>query len=221
MLHQSSAQRLISAFILSRIDCCNAVFAGLLATTLVPLMHVLDAAARFVNSTNEIPTSEMMRSLHWLLIAYRIWFTLCVLMHGIVNGRSPAYLSDSTTRTSSLPGRSRLRSAGTNQVDVPRTRTKFGERAFVVAGPREWTLFPTTFETSVNFQHLNVPLRPITLKWHMVTKCVVDSYIVRRLWTNVEGYKRRHLNRWTILYIAYTDFTCTIHLWLHFNALYK
>ena len=106
----------------------------------------------------------------WWLGSLR--FKLCVLMHGIVNGRSPVYLSDTTMRTSSLPGGSRLRSAETNQFDIPRTRTKFGERAFAVAGPG--TIFQTTCETSVNFQHLNVPLRPITLKWHMVTNFVVD-----------------------------------------------
>ena len=36
MLDQSSAQRLVSAFILSRIDYCNAVLAGLPPTTLCP-----------------------------------------------------------------------------------------------------------------------------------------------------------------------------------------
>ena len=118
MLDQSSTQRLVSAFILSRIDYCNAARAGLPATTLAPLVRVLNAAARLVTGTNEVHTTEMMRSLHWLQIAYRIRFKLCVLVHDIVNGRSPAYLSDTTTRTSSLPGRSRLRSAGTNQFDV-------------------------------------------------------------------------------------------------------
>ena len=95
-----------------------------------------------VTGTNEVHTSEMMRSLHWLPIAFRIRFKLCVLMHGVVNGRSPAYLSDTITRTSSLSKRSRLRSAGTNQFGVPRTRTKVGERAFAVAGPREWNALP-------------------------------------------------------------------------------
>ena len=36
------------------------------------------------------------------------------------------------------------------------------------------TLFLTTFKTSLNFQHLNMPLGPITLKWHTVIKFVVN-----------------------------------------------
>ena len=94
MLDQSSAQRLVSAFILSRIDYCNAVLAGLLATTLAPLVRVLNAAARLVTDTNEVHTSEMMRSLHWLPILHTEFVPNCVLMHGIVNGKSPAYLSE-------------------------------------------------------------------------------------------------------------------------------
>ena len=102
MLDKSSAQRLVSVFILSRIYYCNAVRAGLPATTLEPLVRVLNAAARLATGSNEVHTSEMVWSLHWLSIAYRIRFKLCILMHGIVSSRSPAYLSDTTTRTYSL-----------------------------------------------------------------------------------------------------------------------
>ena len=132
----------MSAFILSRVDYCNAVLAGLPATTLAPLQRVLNAAARLVAGTNVVHVSGIMRSLHWLPIAYRIRFKLCVLVHGIVNGRSPSYLEDSMTLTSSLPGRGRLRPATTHEFDIPRTRTKFGDRAFSVAGPREWNSLP-------------------------------------------------------------------------------
>ena len=72
MLDQSSAQRLVSAFILSPIDYCNAVLAGLPATTLAPLVRVLNATSRLVSGINKVHTSVMMRSLHWLPIVYRI-----------------------------------------------------------------------------------------------------------------------------------------------------
>ena len=53
------------------------MFAGLPATTLDPLVRVLNVAATLVTITDEVHTSEMMRSLHWLPIAYRIRFKLC------------------------------------------------------------------------------------------------------------------------------------------------
>ena len=165
MLDQLSAQRLVSAFILSHIDYCNAVLTCLPATTLAPPVRVLNAAVRIVTGTNEVHTSEMMRLFHWLPIMYWILFKRCVLMHGIVNGRSPAYLSDTTAKTSSLSGRSRLRSAETNQFDVRRIRTMFEERVFSVAGPPEWNALPdnirsitelSTFKSVVKTQNFKM-----------------------------------------------------------------
>ena len=46
-------------------------------------------------------------------------------------------LTDTTTLISSLSGHQQRRSAMTTEYDIPRTRTKFGDEAFSVAGPRE------------------------------------------------------------------------------------
>ena len=46
-----------------------------------------------------------------------------------------AKLSESVQPARSNPGRQRLRSASSLDVIVPRTRTKFEQRAFTVAGP--------------------------------------------------------------------------------------
>ena len=41
------------------------------------------------------------------------------------------------------PGRVSLRSASRRDLDVPRTRLKFGERAFSVAAPLVWNRLPS------------------------------------------------------------------------------
>ena len=142
-LNVANTQRLVSAFILSRIDYCNAVLAGLPASTVAPLQRVMNAAARVVAGPGA-PThvSGILRELHWLPVTYRIRYKLCVLMFRVNEGTAPSYIADTTTPISMLPGHRRLRSAQTNEFDVPRTRTKFGDRAFSVAGPREWNSLP-------------------------------------------------------------------------------
>ena len=65
-------------------------------------------------------------------------FKLCVLMHNVSNRTSPSYLLDTTTLISSIPGHHRLHSARPNEFNVSRTRSKFGNRAFFVAGSRGW-----------------------------------------------------------------------------------
>ena len=68
----------MSAFILSPIDYCNAVLAGLPASTRALLQRGLNAAARVVAGTAaRANVICIMKSLHWLRIAYRIRFKLC------------------------------------------------------------------------------------------------------------------------------------------------
>ena len=124
---------------MSHIDYCNSVLAGLPASTLASLQRALNAVARLmVDTVAGDRVGDVMRSLHWLPIVYCIRFKLCLLMHAVNNVTGPAYIADITTPISPLHGHRRLRSAATNQYEIPRTRSKFGDRAFSVAAPREW-----------------------------------------------------------------------------------
>ena len=68
-------------------------------------------------------------------------------MHAVLNGTSLAYIVDITTPISSLHGHRMLRFAATNQYEIPRTLTKFGDRAFSIAWPREWNNLPTSIRS--------------------------------------------------------------------------
>ena len=109
---QEATTRLVSAFILSRLDYCNAVLAGLPTSTLAPLQRVMNAAARII--LNLKPTDHVtsaLRSLHWLPIKQRIEFKLCLLVHLALNGRAPRYIVELLPLTATVPGRASLRSA--------------------------------------------------------------------------------------------------------------
>ena len=88
VLDRDSQNRLVCAFILTRIDYCNAVFAGLPDSTLAPLQRVFHAAARFVDDLRPRDhVTESLMSLHWLPVRERITHKLCNLMHGDLTGR--------------------------------------------------------------------------------------------------------------------------------------
>ena len=73
VLYPSSRQRFVSAFILSRIDFCNAVLAGRPPCMLAPRQLALNAAALIVAGLPErTHITDTLRSLHWLPVAYRI-----------------------------------------------------------------------------------------------------------------------------------------------------
>ena len=79
-----------------------------------------------------------LKQLHWLLVEQRITYKLCLFMHYIHIGLAPKYLSDCVSTVSAASGRYRLRSTGSGDYVLPRTRTKFGESGFFYSGPATW-----------------------------------------------------------------------------------
>ena len=66
---------IISAFVLSRLDYCNAVLAGLPKVTIAPLQRAQNAAARLILGSHDHVTTAL-RNLHWLPVQYRITYKL-------------------------------------------------------------------------------------------------------------------------------------------------
>jgi len=68
---------------------------------------------------------------------------MAVLVYKCLNGRAPAYLADDCRlirhRRASLRSSSDL-----TKLDVPPTRTTFGDRSFAVNGPRVWNSLPAS-----------------------------------------------------------------------------
>ena len=143
LLGRGVTQRLVAAFVLSRLDYCNALLAELPAATLAPLQRVQNAAARLVLDLRRTDhVTPALIELHWLPIEQRIVFKLCLLVHKSLNGQAPAYLSELLHPVSGFPARAALRAAATKTLDVPATRLCLGDRAFAVAGARHWNLLP-------------------------------------------------------------------------------
>lgn len=141
--------RLVSALIISRLDYCNAILANLPASTLAPLQRVLNAAARLVmNLGPRDHVTPALYELHWLPIQSRIQFKLCLLVHHVIGGRSPPYISELVTPVAAIPGRASLRSVGRQELDVPRTRLVSSERAFEVAAPKAWNKLPVDIKST-------------------------------------------------------------------------
>jgi hypothetical protein len=103
---------LICSFVLSKLDYCNALLAGLPTASLRPLQRVQNAAARLVLGVKwSDHITPALKELHWLPIKQRICYKLCIIVHKCINNQSPDYLSELFTQISDIPSRSTLRSA--------------------------------------------------------------------------------------------------------------
>jgi len=84
---------------------------------------------------------------------------LCLLAYKAVHGLAPHYLADMCRPVSSVDARRRLRSAAREDLDIPRTATKFGARSFAVAAPSEWNRLPLHIRSKPSVNCFKVALK--------------------------------------------------------------
>jgi len=143
---------LVCSFILSRLDYCNSLLASLPASSLAPLQRVQNAAARLVLDLK--PSDHItaaLRELHWLPVKQRIAYKLSILVYKSLHHQAPNYLTELFTGIVDIPALSTLRSATDGKLSVPRTKLQFGERAFAVAGARQWNSLPAKLRSVDDF----------------------------------------------------------------------
>ncbi len=141
-LTEHAAQLLVQALVISRLDYCNALLAGLPSNTIKPLQMIQNAAARLVfNEPKRAHVTPLFISLHWLPVAARIQFKTLMLAYRTTTGSAPTYFH-SLLRTY-IPSRS-LRSASERRLVVPSQRgSKSLSRTFSFTVPGRWNDLPT------------------------------------------------------------------------------
>ncbi len=91
-LTEHAAQLLVQALVISRLDYCNALLAGLPSNTIKLLQMIQNAAARLVfNEPKRAHVTPLFVSLHWLPVAARIQFKTLMLAYRTTSGSAPAY----------------------------------------------------------------------------------------------------------------------------------
>lgn len=141
-LSQLDAEKLIHAFISSRLDYCNALLVGIPGRRLQKLQHIQNCAARVLMRRRKYDhITPVLKSLHWLPIQYRIQYKICLLTHQCIHGTAPAYLSELLTPLTTL--RNLRSSTSTHCLHQPRTKlSTMGDRAFQAVAPRLWNALP-------------------------------------------------------------------------------
>ncbi len=99
MLSVSDAEKLVHAFMTSRLDYCNALLGGCPASSINKLQIVQNAAARVLTRSRKYDhITPILQSLHWLPIKFRISYKILLLAYKALNGLAPAYLTNLLSR---------------------------------------------------------------------------------------------------------------------------
>ena len=94
-LSQEVCERLVHAFISSKLDSYNSILYGLPVTELNKLQRVQNAAARLISRTPKSHhITPILQQLHWLPVKDRISFKLLLLTFKALHGLAPIYISE-------------------------------------------------------------------------------------------------------------------------------
>ena len=140
-LTQSAAEKLVHAFVSSRLDHHNSLQYGLPKYQITKLQRIQNHAARIVCRINKYDhITPVLKSLHWLPVAARIEYKILLLTFKCIHGTAPEYLRQLVECHD--PNRS-LRSENQYLLKkgMPRTKT-YGERAFQNCAPALWNCLP-------------------------------------------------------------------------------
>jgi hypothetical protein len=140
-LTDDAARALVQAYVISRLDYCNALFYGLTAAIRSRLQRAQNAAVRVVTRTKKRDSiTPVLRKLHWLPVEHRVTYKIALMTFKVLHGLAPPYLEELVEVY--VPGRA-LRSASERRLVMPRSRLQaYGGRAFCSGVPAVWNCLP-------------------------------------------------------------------------------
>ena len=129
-MSQEVCERLVHAFISSKLDLYNSILYGLPVTELNKLQRVQNAAAQLISRTPKSHhITPILQQLPWLPVKDRISFKLLLLTFKALHGLAPIYISELIKPYN--PSRS-LRSSTLTYLSVPKSNTAtYGEPMFL------------------------------------------------------------------------------------------
>ena len=95
-LSTDAANKLTVSFVLTRLDYCNSLLAGLPDNKLSKLQRIQNHAARIVlRKPRHVSATSLLRTLHWLPVKTRIQYKIaCLCFQCLSHNAMPPYLSD-------------------------------------------------------------------------------------------------------------------------------
>ena len=133
-------------------DYCNSLLYGIQYKDLRRLQSLQHKAAKLIfNAPRRSSPRPLMYTLHWLPIANRIIYKICLLVFKCLNKCAPSYLNNAISLKSLHPHGPITRSASDKTLLTVRIGKKIiGDKSFTAAGPAIWNNLPRTIRESTS-----------------------------------------------------------------------
>lgn len=162
-LSRDATEKLIHAFITSRLDNLNSLLLGLPDYQIKKLQKIQNIAARIVTRTVKYEhITPILIQLHWLPVKYRIKYKILLITFKCLNNLAPHYLSNLLVPYQ--PTRA-LRSAEKNLLlEQPVNSVRYGERSFKFCAPKLWNVLPNFMRVCDNLETFKCSLKTTLFK---------------------------------------------------------
>ena len=136
LIETATQPRLVTFYILSRLDCCNCLLLGTPNSVIQPLQKIHNFVLLATRQHHSTPHLEK-KQLHWLPISERIKYKAACMYFSAINGSGPAYLSE--LQHVYTPSRTLRSSSDTRMLEIQQYKRKtHGFRTFSCFGPYIW-----------------------------------------------------------------------------------
>ncbi len=175
ILTEHAAHLLVQALVISRLDYCNALLAGLPSNAIKPLQMIQNAAAQLVyNEHKRAHVTPLFISLHWLPVAARIQFKTLMIAYRTTTGSAPSYFH--SLLQIYIPSRS-LRSASERRLVGPSQRgSKSLSRTFSRTVPGWCNELPTPIRNNGSLSIFKEQLKTHLFR-HYLTLKKINVYL--------------------------------------------
>ena len=162
-LSPANTEKLVHAFITSKLDSANSLLHGLPTFLKDRLQNVQNSAARIITRTKKYDhIKPVLKQLHWLPVNQRINYKILLLTYKALNGQAPSYITELLEPY--IPARN-LRSSCRNLLKIPLVKLlSYAHRCFSFAAPTLWNSLPDFIRQSSSLSSFKTHIKTYLFK---------------------------------------------------------